>query len=78
MYIKVYIFGMEMSQKNPFLISIVTKNDNFLRKWQKNPTFLVKKNLGQPAKHQKVPKKVKFCHKVTFWHFLDKIFKSKA
>ena len=41
MYIKVYISGMENESENPFLIPNFTKNDDFLKKWQKS-TFLVK------------------------------------
>ena len=43
MYIKVYISGMEMSQRIHFWHQILLYRpyDDFLRKWQKN-TFLVK------------------------------------
>ena len=41
MYIKVYISWIEMSQKNPFLISNFTKNGDFLRKI----TFWAKKSF---------------------------------
>ena len=41
MYIKVYISGMEMSQKIHFLYQSLLKMMIFLRKWQKT-TFLVK------------------------------------
>ena len=41
MYIKVYIFGMEMSQRIHFWFQLFSKTDDFLRKWQKI-TFLVK------------------------------------
>ena len=50
MYIKVYVnFWNGNESANPFLISDFTKNDNFLRKWQKS--LFWEKNLGQPTKH---------------------------
>ena len=44
MYIKAYIFGMEMSQKIHFWYQIFTKNYDFLRKWQKKSLFWPKKS----------------------------------
>ena len=59
MYIKVYIYGMEMSLENPFSISNFSKNDDFLREWQKKNTFLVKNCFLQTNKKSfelKMPK----------------------
>ena len=44
MYIKVYIFGMEMHQRIQFWYQILLKVMIFLKKWQKK-SLLVKKFL---------------------------------
>ena len=49
MYIKVYIFGMEMSQRIHCDIKFYQKC-HFFEKMAKSH-FLVKKILGQPTKH---------------------------
>ena len=57
MHIKVYISGMEMSQIIHFHITFY-KNDDFLRKWQKNH-FFGQKFLWQANKNSfelKMPK----------------------
>ena len=48
MYIKVYISGMEMSQRIHFLYQILLKV--LMRKWQKN-TFLVKNSCDKLKNH---------------------------
>ena len=54
MNITVYIFGMEMSQIIPFLISNFTKNYNFLKKkMAKNHFFGKKKNFDSQKKKKK-------------------------
>ena len=47
----VHIFGIEMSQRIHFLYQILLKMTIFLKNGKKKITFLIKKILGQPAKH---------------------------
>ena len=77
MYIKVYIFGMEMSHRIHFLYQILPKIMIFFEKIAKNH-FLVKKILGQPTKNNFELKMLKLLENYVktkvyegFSHFFD-------